>query len=564
MLYRIPNFQRPYVWGQEQIYQLLDDVAEAYKGMPEAPYFLGSVVLHTETQGTYNEHTVLDGQQRLTTLYLIHAVVRDHLATDLQSPKAKELYETCHSALYQDEKSLSGLPGRSRLHFAIREEVQAFIDTFVVTPGGTRDLDRVNEWVKEHPNTSVRHMAEALGHIKRWLHHECTVDPTDWFMHLWLKVVVIYVASRALEDAFRLFTVLNDRGVRLRNSDILKARNLEEVPRDEQDVYSKKWEMLEDELGEDFDAFLGYVRSVLVQDRARQGLLKEFDNRLYKPKGEAEPVLRRGKDTFDRIGKYHEYYLKVFELDGERRTDYSFGNLVRILSATSRSDIWIAPLLAYYQYFKHERALEFLVKLDNKFSADWIMGLTPTRREQAMYQIIRQVEQYGKHYGSSENKNALNELLHSEEFGFDGDALWEQLNGSRVADRSWTKYVLRKVDYLRAAGQHTEAWENYTPQSVEHVLPYDAQPGSTWHDLFSNNQREEYVGRLGNLVLIDCRKTARQRRQPFDQQKERYFQPHGQRYLNTQVVIGKPQWDFPTLKAHHEEIMALLRAHYGV
>jgi uncharacterized protein with ParB-like and HNH nuclease domain len=81
MWYSIPDYQRPFVWGDDQISSLLDDIAHAAINTPDSQYFLGSLVLHCQKMkldGTsYVENAVLDGQQRLTTLYMLHAVIRD-------------------------------------------------------------------------------------------------------------------------------------------------------------------------------------------------------------------------------------------------------------------------------------------------------------------------------------------------------------------------------------------------------------------------------------------------------------------------------------------------------
>jgi uncharacterized protein with ParB-like and HNH nuclease domain len=72
--YTIPNYQRPYTWGEDKIHLLLDDIYHAANTQPNLEYFLGSLVLNVEEkdhQGTrYLDYSVLDGQQRLTTLFL--------------------------------------------------------------------------------------------------------------------------------------------------------------------------------------------------------------------------------------------------------------------------------------------------------------------------------------------------------------------------------------------------------------------------------------------------------------------------------------------------------------
>ncbi len=77
-VFTIPGYQRPYSWGKEQAQELLDDLFGALVAAPvqlaeAAPYFLGSIVL---IKGDVSaEATVVDGQQRLTTLTLLLSAV---------------------------------------------------------------------------------------------------------------------------------------------------------------------------------------------------------------------------------------------------------------------------------------------------------------------------------------------------------------------------------------------------------------------------------------------------------------------------------------------------------
>jgi uncharacterized protein with ParB-like and HNH nuclease domain len=73
--FRIPDYQRPYAWQVEQAAQLLEDLVEALDRGDDEPYFLGSVVLVKRRESSDAE--VIDGQQRLTTLTILLAVLRD-------------------------------------------------------------------------------------------------------------------------------------------------------------------------------------------------------------------------------------------------------------------------------------------------------------------------------------------------------------------------------------------------------------------------------------------------------------------------------------------------------
>jgi uncharacterized protein with ParB-like and HNH nuclease domain len=75
-------------------------------------------------------------------------------------------------------------------------------------------------------------MAKAIGVIREFLFTPGAMEFGAFLKFLLNKVIVIYVSTEDLEDAFRLFTILNNRGIPLRNSDILKSINLGELDND--------------------------------------------------------------------------------------------------------------------------------------------------------------------------------------------------------------------------------------------------------------------------------------------------------------------------------------------
>ena len=77
-------------------------------------------------------------------------------------------------------------------------------------------------------------MAKATIVIREFLSAPGAMEFGSFLEFLLNKVIVIYVSTEDLEDAFRLFTILNNRGIPLRNSDILKSINLGELENDEQ------------------------------------------------------------------------------------------------------------------------------------------------------------------------------------------------------------------------------------------------------------------------------------------------------------------------------------------
>ena len=255
----IPNYQRSYVWEKDQVSDLLDDIYEAYlknKGIKDkGEYFLGSLVLksnNTEDK-TYVDYDVLDGQQRLTTLFLIIAVIRD-FNTDCQ--------KTASKFIYQEADIYENIPERSRIIFNVRDDVKKFIDKFVIPKNATLKIEELKNETQYTKNISIKNMANTIIFAHEYLKQK---EIDDLFAYLCNNVMLIYVATENLDDAFKLFTVLNNRGIKLRNADILKADNLSFIPENLQNEFAKKWEEVESYFGEDFDKFLSHLQSILVK-----------------------------------------------------------------------------------------------------------------------------------------------------------------------------------------------------------------------------------------------------------------------------------------------------------
>src|SRR5579872_7026704 len=134
--YRIPEYQRPYVWGSGEVTDLMDDISQARGADPRSQYFLGSMVLQKSIKETgvtvYEGYDLLDGQQRLTTLFLIMAVLRD-LAPETNT----QLIDVCNVAIYQKEVIYDNKPERLRVIFDIRDEVKDFVNEFIKERGGS-------------------------------------------------------------------------------------------------------------------------------------------------------------------------------------------------------------------------------------------------------------------------------------------------------------------------------------------------------------------------------------------------------------------------------------------
>lgn len=555
--YRIPEYQRPYVWDNEQIIELLDDITQAEEKNPDSEYFLGSLVLKkTINEGnntTYEEFDLLDGQQRLTTLFLITAVIRD-LTSD------SKLKDICVTSIFQEENQFDNIPERVRIIFDIRDEVKNFVDKYIKIIGGTDKTDELKKLAKNDEDLSIRNMANAVLTIRNYFAEN---DINTFFKYLRSKVLIIYVSADELEDAFRLFTIMNNRGVKLRTSDILKAENLSQVSDDKQrQQYAKKWEQIESYFGEDFDTFLSHLRTILVKQKAAVGLLREFEDNIYNPskydkstkiKTSTQPLLRKGKDTFEFVIKYKEHYEDIFEKSHYSTTDgYAIDNYLTLMKKGFEADFWIPPLLRYYDKFGDKDLLKFTKLLDNKFANDWLTGDSPSKRVENTNAIIDTID----------NSETTQQVFESNSFKLDIESLKAVLQGNVYGKRA-ARYILLKLDLL-LLGKDVPFNLSETI-SVEHILPQTPAVDSQWRSDFSDEDREALVNKLGNLVLISRRKNSAQGNRDYSDKKKKYFEKNIEVFPNSVRIYNTySTWNLNDLKDNQEKVTKTIKEGFGI
>ncbi|MBF1351439.1 MAG: DUF262 domain-containing protein [Neisseria lactamica] len=539
--YCIPNYQRPYVWEKDQIIELLDDIYIACDKDKESDYFLGSLVLKETKNKDYIEYDVLDGQQRLTTLFLLTAVIRD--LTDNEQRQ-----NTSHESIFQKGNPDDNIPERLRLIFEIRNDVKEFIDEYIKQKNGTTSITSIKiEDLAQNKSAdkSVYNMANAILYMREYLQEKIRKNANfldKFFPFFRNKVILIYVASQNLDDAFRMFTVLNNRGIKLRNADILKADNLSLVKeKDKQQEYAKNWEKIENYFGDEFDNFLSHLQSILTKQKASLTLLKEFENNIF-----AKNKLTKGNNFFDFVNKYKKHYEDLFENNG----NLELKNLLTLMKVGFESEIWIAPLLRYYNKFGKENLLQFTKKLNNKFVSDWISGLTPTIRIINMNNIIDMIDIL----------DSCDELLNQDCFAINRQEILTFLQTDMYGKRP-TRYILLLLNYL----YHSHEQPFNTPRviSVEHILPQNPKSDSQWVQDFDNEQREKWTNKLGNLIILSRRKNSSQSNLDFAQKQQKYFKGNVELGRSANIMACKT-WKIDDVQKNHNETLAKLKEHFGI
>ncbi len=301
--YNIPDYQRPYVWGKEQVYELLNDVWKAMEQNQEKEYFLGCMIWNTKEvvdkkqNLKYQCQDILDGQQRFITLYLLLGVLRD-LSKNEQLKKQTDAY------LRQEHNVFENTPERRRIEFSVRDD-NDFFDEYLFPRGKTAVLSS-KDTIFKHKSTSFRAMLNAVCSMREWWKEKSKELGDDYqeyillfSVYLFNKVLVLYLATPdSLDDAYNLFTVLNSRGMQLQASDILKAQNLRAVDDDaERKEYAKKWVDYENRIESPYSSLDNFLNTIVVIKNKYQGEETKNLNKAFEFIA-AKKLLHKGKDTF--------------------------------------------------------------------------------------------------------------------------------------------------------------------------------------------------------------------------------------------------------------------------
>ncbi len=542
----VPEYQRSYVWQKDNVHELLTDLLTAFEEKPKNDYFLGSLVLKNLSNDSFGEYEVLDGQQRLTTFFILMAVIRDLISDD-------DSKIVLQKTIYQKKNKIAGIPQRVRITYNIRDNVSEFIEKIIVSENGTTNDSLIHSF-KDKENISIQNMISATCTIKTVLQTKTTL--AEFAAFIFQQCLFIYVSTESSEDAFRLFTILNDRGVPLTHADILKSENIGALTSQFSDLDSKKrsekirdfakmWEELEARHNDKFDRFLNFIRTIYIKEKAQSNLLEEFNNKIY---NSSNQLLQRGVETFEIISEYDEIYDCIINLTNVKSNEYK--NLITIMKVAYHSNDWIPPILYYYKKYHEAHLVEFLKKIEYKYTSDWVCGITPTLRLESMNKVLRAIE----------NSTTASEVINNTDL-FSHDQKMEDHFKSRLKDdiyhERYSKFIALKLDFLLSSNDAHIA--DHGIISLEHVLPQNPHANSKWRSNFSDEEHKYWKDKIANLVLLSRRKNSSLGNLDFEDKREKYFNTRMDHFKTNKVFLEKTnEWSSSVLEKRQKAIIEVL------
>ncbi|MFZ5438514.1 MAG: DUF262 domain-containing protein [Myxococcota bacterium] len=529
-VFHVPGYQRPYRWEVEHCEALVGDLLDA---MPRAgeirdarPYFLGSIVLvKTELSA---DAEVIDGQQRLTTLTILLAA--------LQATTDAETQANLKEYLRQDRNVVTGAPAQFRLH--LRDRDGTFFRDYVQEQGGLERLERLTAQAVE-VHERIRKNALAL---RAKLLELPLADRQRLAQFMMQRCYLVVVSTEEAESAFRIFSVLNSRGLELSSADIIKSHVLGRVEAERRDRCTERWEEAEARLGnERFDALLMHLCVMALRRRPTSSLQSEFMSAVVGTRS-AEKIV----DFIALNASFYEQLLRAewAASEGDEALDARLRKALRWLNEVDHSD-WAPAALSMC------RRLEKL--------PDLVTGLEALERLTAFLFLTRanvnvRVARYGRVLEWLTKRGADSPLSLTAE---ERQRARETLDGEIYAVVKTRQYVLRRLDESLGDGAASYDAAKIT---VEHVLPQNPRPTSQWGRLFSPLEAAHWTHRLANLVLLARAKNAEASNFDFEEKKSKYFtSPRGvSTFALTTQVLREREWTPAILARRQKDLVARL------
>lgn len=534
---RVPPFQRAYAWEDAEVEILIQDLLDAFR--TRTVYFLGAiVVIRPRNRGPSD---VVDGQQRLTTLTIMLAVMRD-LA------KTKEEEGLIHTMIGHEALNVFGANHRWRI--TLNPTDTPFFRRFVQERGATAEDEAVRESACDPGSESQQRLSAAIGHMRDYLSDMADEERTRFVMWLLDQVTVVRVRVTEFAVAQKVFSSLNHRGKPLSDHDILKSALFEraEYSSVEAVAQGRKWDAFTARLGDrGFGDLWKQIRS--LYDREGVG---EMVSGILAGIAPGPASIREFIDT--RLPRFVDAYDAI--INGRTgKLDLGEEALRRIVFLRSiHHESWRAPairFLAEHSYGR-ETADRFFRALD--------------RLAYAMQYSVKDRDYRHKRY-----RRLLDAMDTPASLFDEGSPL--QLSARERADfldrlrGRFPNFKQRKALLMRisAAVDDGEALPPDSDCTVEHILPRAPSKGSEWYEEWSRvRDRDELTECIGNFTLLTHAENQEADRKPFREKLAIYFRTGKASYALSNDLKGRTRWTPDDVRTRRDALIQNLAKDWGL
>lgn len=484
-LYKIPEYQRPYSWEKSHIDQLWDDLYEAWNNNADADdsYFLGTIILVDNGDDRLD---ILDGQQRITTMVIFYAVLRDFFDEEVTG-QLNRINRRLEESPDSDDSKYRLITGEKHQ------------DVFESTVLSGIALNEENSYTA------------AARYIKKALEDKFD-DPSElenFFDFVEEDIEIIKIETSELSYAIRLFQTVNNRGKDLTVSDLTKSYLFSLTSDEQRDVVTESWKKLSSKFDDNYDRLddlLSSYRLYLRETRAEEAIYEELKNEFDAALKDGESVVGLARD----INKYAEAFLTVENEDS--REMYMLSNL-------KHTQYWktILTTAKKHGFDKYDELIDALVAM---YYSYWIGGHTSEKIKILSYNILSQIkdgEGVGEIWEYIEGKRSSDNIAQKVQ-----DNLYSEVYGE-----SWHRPLLLALEYNLSVDRKTSEIEPGQDIHSEHILSKKYETAMEnqeyWREHFDADEAAKLRHTLGNLTPLEQEVHEKVQQKPFPMKPAHYL-----------------------------------------
>ena len=372
----IPEYQRPYAWTEEQVETLFEDLWEfttiSGGAERESSYFLGSVVSYENENG---EQEIIDGQQRITSLFLLLRAIYTKLVATPESERTAEANNfigKIEPTIWRTDK-LTGTVDFKNILLTSR----------VVNNEGNEILRAILESGKTDENAKDNY-SRNYRYFQKLFDRHSTENPLMIYQFIYAvlnQAILLPITADTQDTALTIFSTLNDRGLPLSDADIFKAKIYNQLEVEAKKAFIERWKDLDEQATDANESIqqlfyynMFYYRA-LDQDTntTTPGVRKYYAankfERLYK---------KELLDTLFIILNLWKVINKGEEIEGEAWSKNNKIKQTLDILTSYPNEFWKYPVVIYYVCYRNEENFEirfalFLNKLLMELMTKYLM-----------------------------------------------------------------------------------------------------------------------------------------------------------------------------------------------
>ncbi len=481
----LPYFQRGYAWQEQHVARLLTDLLERAIAASSTDWYpLGSIIV-SKLPGL-PEAWVADGHQRLITLTILIAILRD-LETE---PDLKSRLADCILApVGQGNGEGKGEPDRA-YRLSTHEAAQQRLRSSVQDLGATS-----LSWPDE-----AEDLSESEANIidnRDYLHAQLIEGPAlqrqQLARYLLDRCFILVCAVPDQNVARLLFSTMHDTGLKPSAVDLFKAQVLGRIRSDARDECQTIWERLEAGLGQSGLADL--LRHIAVIEL--RAVPKQQVHTVLETRFELDEASAAQSFVQRRLRAAGAHFLAIRDAANHQATVTTPGGRhLRYLSWVRNHDTWAMAAMHWLE----RRGIDdpetelFLQKLEALAWVNVIRGEDPARREARYIRLLKEIDAGTALQGTALQGNGALAISQAER-----RRVREVLAAPHFTNRRYRLFLLLRIN---AALDGDVRNGSLAEATLEHIFPVRPAAKSQWHADFTPKQAARYRNMLGNLTLL--------------------------------------------------------------